>query len=212
MKSIIVSGVVAGVAVSAAGQSVYTGLDVEFSKAPFADPALAENQDRMTGNVWITRGNTQGIFNIAQEPSFTGFGAQSPSPIGTEWAVGSAADWQSLVFGTWGDVHGGSPPGLVGQDLVVHLIDDDIYIDLRFTAWGGGASGGSFTYLRSSIPGPCNAADVVEPFGVLDLADINAFIGAFAAGEPLADIAEPFGVLDLADIGAFIGAFLSGCP
>ncbi len=203
---------VVSLAACAAAQDVFTGLDVEFSKAPFADPSLAENQDRMTDLVWITRGNSMGIFNFAQEPSFTGFGASSPSPIGTEWAVGSAADWQSLTFGTWGSVHGGNPPGLVGQDLVVYLVDDDIYIDLRFTAWGGGGSGGSFSYLRSAITVPCNAADIAEPFGVLDLADLSAFVSAFVAGDPAADLAEPFGVLDLADLSAFVGAFLAGCP
>ncbi|USN98821.1 MAG: hypothetical protein H6810_11780 [Phycisphaeraceae bacterium] len=63
-------------------------------------------------------------------------------------------------------------------------------------------------------PGPpgCNAADLAEPFGLLDLADISAFIGAFAAGEVAADLAEPFGILDLADISAFVAAFSGDCP
>lgn len=197
----------------ASAQQVYTGLDVEFVKPGFADHLLPENQDRMTDSVWITRETVRGIFNIAQENAFQGTGAKSPSPVGTAWAVGSAADWQSLTFGAWGDVHGGNPPGLVGQDLVVHLVDDDIYLDLRFTQWGQSPpSGGSFTYLRSEIPGPCNAADLAAPFGVLDLGDIGAFVGAFVAGDLAADIAPPLGVLDLADISAFIGAFTGGCP
>ena len=38
---------------------------ITFTKADGADPALAENQDRITDNVWITRGNGGGqIFNI----------------------------------------------------------------------------------------------------------------------------------------------------
>lgn len=60
--------------------------------------------------------------------------------------------------------------------------------------------------------GACNPADVAEPFGVLDLADVQAFVSAFTSGDSLADIAEPFGVLDLADVQAFVGAFVSGCP
>ncbi|MEM1186670.1 MAG: GC-type dockerin domain-anchored protein [Planctomycetota bacterium] len=59
---------------------------------------------------------------------------------------------------------------------------------------------------------PCNAADVALPFELVDLADIDAFIAAFVAGEDLADIAAPMGVVDLADIDAFISAFLAGCP
>jgi hypothetical protein len=198
---------------AACAQEVYTGLDVEFAKGGFADITLPENQDRITDLVWITRGNAQGIFNIAQEESFQDQGIPSPSPVGTRWAVGSAADWASLLFGTWGDVHGGKPPSLVGQDLVMHLVDDDIYIDVRFTAWGQGPpAGGSFAYRRSAIPGGCNAADIAAPFGVLDLGDISAFIGAFLAGEPAADLAPPAGVFDLADLSAFVNAFVGGCP
>jgi hypothetical protein len=58
----------------------------------------------------------------------------------------------------------------------------------------------------------CNAADLVEPFGVLDLGDVQAFLAAFVAGEAPADLAEPFGVFDLADVQAFAGAFVGGCP
>lgn len=60
--------------------------------------------------------------------------------------------------------------------------------------------------------GGCNPADLGEPFGILDLADITAFIGAFVGAEPLADLAEPFGVFDLQDITAFVSAFVAGCP
>ncbi|MEM1186297.1 MAG: GC-type dockerin domain-anchored protein [Planctomycetota bacterium] len=60
--------------------------------------------------------------------------------------------------------------------------------------------------------GPCNAADIAPPFGVLDLDDVNAFIVAFFAMTPAADIAPPFGVWDLDDINLFIAAFLAGCP
>jgi cytochrome c peroxidase len=55
-------------------------------------------------------------------------------------------------------------------------------------------------------------ADLAEPFGVLDLADISAFVGAFVGGEPAADLAEPIGVLDLSDIQAFVSSFTAGCP
>jgi len=60
--------------------------------------------------------------------------------------------------------------------------------------------------------GPCNPADLAEPFGVLDLSDVSAFTGAFVAQDPLADLAPPFGVLDLSDVSVFVGAFTDGCP
>jgi hypothetical protein len=55
------------------------------------------------------------------------------------------------------------------------------------------------------------SADLAPPVGLLDLADITAFVGGFAASEPIADLAEPFGLFDLADITAFVAAFLAGC-
>ncbi len=58
----------------------------------------------------------------------------------------------------------------------------------------------------------CNDADLVRPFGVIDLADVNAFTTAFRALDPIADLAEEFGVFDLNDVQAFINAFNEGCP
>ena len=58
----------------------------------------------------------------------------------------------------------------------------------------------------------CNAADLAEPFNVLDLGDINAFVAGFTSQDPVADLAAPFGVFDLGDINAFVAAFTGGCP
>jgi len=57
----------------------------------------------------------------------------------------------------------------------------------------------------------CNPADLAAPFGLLDLSDVDAFIGAFVNGGAAADIAPPQGVIDLSDVDAFIGAFVAGC-
>jgi len=57
----------------------------------------------------------------------------------------------------------------------------------------------------------CNAADLAPPTGLLDLADITAFVAAFVAMDPLADI-DTNGVFDLTDITDFVTAFNNGCP
>jgi len=83
---------------------------------------------------------------------------------------------------------------------------------VRFRA--PGSSNGFFlddVLLTAELAVDC-PADIAEPFGVLDLADIDAFIGAFLSGGAAADIAAPFGVIDLADIDTFIVTFLGGCP
>lgn len=116
-----------------------------FEKGDLVDWTLAENQDRITPNVWITRADTQGIFNIAQE---TAYDALNNSPVDTEWATGAAADWATLSFADWTTWTGNSPPSTIGVDAVVHLITDDIYIDIRLVSWSGGGPGGGFSYLR----------------------------------------------------------------
>jgi hypothetical protein len=135
---------------------VYSGLDFTYEYAGFGDLSLEENQDRITDNVWIVRGLIRGIFNIAQEPSYQGSGNSGPSPVGTLWAMGTTADYDTLTYVPWAQLHDGHPPGLVDQNVVVYLQDDDTYIDLMFTAWEGNGNGGAFSYVRSVVPTPAS--------------------------------------------------------
>jgi hypothetical protein len=67
--------------------------------------------------------------------------------------------------------------------------------------------------LTVTLP-PCRA-DLAEPFGVRDLADIQAFVGYFQSGARAANLADPgpdphdAPVLDLADLAEFISQFLN---
>ncbi len=54
-------------------------------------------------------------------------------------------------------------------------------------------------------------ADVAGPFGILDLADINAFTAGFLAMDPIADL-NADGLFDLGDINLFVESFTAGCP
>lgn len=71
----------------------------------------------------------------------------------------------------------------------------------------------SFATVEVLAPagGPCNPADLAQPFGILDLQDINAFVNAFLSGDATADL-NGDGINDLQDIGMFVDAFLHGCP
>jgi hypothetical protein len=55
------------------------------------------------------------------------------------------------------------------------------------------------------------AADLAEPYDVLDLNDISAFVSGFTSGDPVADL-NGDGVFDLGDISEFVDAFVGGCP
>ena len=61
------------------------------------------------------------------------------------------------------------------------------------------------------VASPCSPADFAEPLGLLDLADINAFVSAFVARTDAADLNDD-GVYDLSDLGAFVAGFSAGCP
>lgn len=126
--------------------TVWNGPPMSFSKDSFADFTQAENQDRITANVWITRGNSQGIFNIAAESFFTKFA----SPADTEWATGDLSNHATLSYSDWTTWAAHFPPGTVGQNAVVHLISDDIYLSLTFTSWATSGAGGGFSYTRST--------------------------------------------------------------
>lgn len=62
------------------------------------------------------------------------------------------------------------------------------------------------------VLGPGCPGDLAEPYAVLDLADIVAFVGRFVDEHQYADFAEPAEVFDLADVVAFVQAFGAGCP
>lgn len=61
-----------------------------------------------------------------------------------------------------------------------------------------------------SDPG-CNPADLAEPYGLLDLSDVTAFVSAFAAMEDAVDL-DGNGLWDLGDVTVFVDAFTAGCP
>lgn len=83
---------------------------------------------------------------------------------------------------------------------------------MRFENLGGAGDEFNLNWVSFAFLGPDCPADLADPFGVLDLADINAFISGFITGDPASDLADPLGVLDLADINAFVASFLNGCP
>ncbi len=137
------------------GQTIWNGPKIVFEKADSADWLLEENQDRITDSIWITRQNNRGIFNIKLESSFDR--DNRTSPLGTEWANGKIEDGiENLRFTTWHQTKLNSSAFEVGIDKVLHIISEDIYIDIKFLSWtsGGGGSGtgfgGGFSYQRST--------------------------------------------------------------
>jgi hypothetical protein len=142
----ILSSVLAG---AAAATQVWSGRTFTFSKAANANPSLAANQDRITATIWITRAATQGVYNAFTEAGYV----HNVSPAGTEWSDGDAVNHGALTFSPWEVWNGASPPTKVGVNACVHLIADDIFIDIRFVSWAATTGGGgAFSYIRAVQP------------------------------------------------------------
>lgn len=126
-------------------QTSWTGSKITFTKANGANPSSEANQDRITDNVWITRGNAGGQIYNAKTESIDN---KSTSPADTEWALGTISDGiGNLSFNNFRTTV--RPKSAVGQNLVLHLITDDIYIDIKFLSWSQNRQGG-FSYERST--------------------------------------------------------------
>jgi hypothetical protein len=105
--------------------------------------------DEMTTNVIITRGSSGGLYNSFLESGATA----GTSPAGTLWAQGLLANYNTLSYGPCPLEQGNSPGQYVGSTFVVHLLTNDIYLELTLTNWGGegGAPGQqTFGYTRST--------------------------------------------------------------
>jgi hypothetical protein len=126
--------------------TIWTGPTISYTQ-PGTDPTQPANQDRLTDAVWITRGASMGIFNAVTESSYT----HDVSPAGTRWAYGSLANYATLTYAPWEIWNGKKPPSMIGQDAVLHLMAEDIYLSIKFTAWPGILGG--FSYERST-PAP----------------------------------------------------------
>jgi hypothetical protein len=162
---------------------VWNGPSITFTKPDHADPTLPINQDRLTNNVWLTRLNARPLFNIFVE----GFPDDFTSPLDTEWAFGptqpgnpgpvTASNFANLVFAPFAPALG----RLVGVNIVrygpgvLHLITDDIYLNIKFTSWTSGEQGGGgFSYIRSTP----DQAPVPEPSTLMLVAP---FVGGVVA-------------------------------
>lgn len=100
--------------------------------------------------------------------------------------------------GRWGDYF----------DITIDPTDDR-------TMWVVGMYAKDFgwqTWIGSFTVGAACEPDLAEPFGVLNLQDVFAYLALFNAQDPSADLAAPFGTFNLQDVFAYLNLFNSGCP
>ena len=125
--------------------TIWNGATITFTKSEGSDPTAQANQDRLTSNVWITRGNDGGQFyNIVKES----VADKTNSPVGTKWAIGTLSQIETLSFTKFRTAVS-KPKNAIGKNLVMYLVDDDTYLSVKITSWSEGKKGG-FAYERST--------------------------------------------------------------
>ncbi len=164
---------------TASAATIWNGPLIAFTQAaPYPNPG---DRDQLTPSVALTRATpvgfgTGGMFNAVTESAFTKF----VSPADTEWAVGALSNYATLTYTDWTTAGGGNPViNFPGQQLVVHLISDDIYLSLKFTNLPAGPG---FSYIRSTpvnvpptvaITSPASGAYFTAPANVTIVANAN---------------------------------------
>ncbi|MCA9304790.1 MAG: family 16 glycosylhydrolase [Phycisphaerales bacterium] len=83
---------------------------------------------------------------------------------------------------------------------------------IRFVNMGSASQEYNFNAMTfAAIGGGCSNADLVEPFGTLDVFDVFEYLDLFAAADPAADFTGD-GSYDIFDVFAFLDVFAAGCP
>ncbi len=154
--------------------------DSDYSEVYFEHSDYGSEQDCITPNVCITRGVSMPIYNSVLE-SWAERGCNGPSPLGTEWSLGTCENRNDMSFSTFIDVVDCKPPSYTGQDMCMHLIEDDQYWVVNFDSWssgggGGNPSGGGFSYTRSGSDGIGDACDNC-PYDTLNDVDNDTLCG-----------------------------------
>jgi hypothetical protein len=119
----------------------------------FTQSATVSTDVLIPGAVSLTRAGNQWLFN----PAAGDLAAGDNTPTDTEWAFGTIANFSALSYAPFASYRNGDlSQVLVGNPMVLHLIHEDIYISVTFSAWP--QHGGFFAYTRSTpaavAPGP----------------------------------------------------------
>ena len=134
-------------------------IETEFTKYNYADPSNELSQDRITDEVWITRGSNQGLFNAYTD---SGWDWNDQGPHGTEWHWGPASNNNNYSWTNWRDAvyqsgqgpnnaldgeHNGSP-----SLMTMRVINQpELIYEIAFGSWTCCSSGGGFSYTRTQV-------------------------------------------------------------
>jgi len=159
------------------GATLWTGPVVNWTKST-GNPS----DTILPGKVVLTRGSRDVLYNTAAGETFATIGANSP--LDTEWAFGTLANYASLTYQSMESMRssGDIRDLILDQPMVMHIKNEDIYMSITFVDWGRFGSG-TVSYNRST-PAAANPPSVTmtNPApGAVFAAPANVKLGASAS-------------------------------
>jgi hypothetical protein len=163
--------------------TLWTGPSIVWSKSP-----TTPSDTVLVGKVVLTRGNAGVLFNTADGESAPG----TDSPKGTEWAFGNLTNYQTLHYQSLNSMRNGDLAALIlNKPMVMHIIAEDIYVSVKFTAWGQNGAG-TVSYTRStpatSTPPSVVITSPVEGAVFAAPADVKLAAMATASGATVTNV------------------------
>ncbi|USN97910.1 MAG: hypothetical protein H6810_06865 [Phycisphaeraceae bacterium] len=181
---------------------------------------ILDTQNRALDNGWY---NSALANNLEFYPSSDGtqpFGSGDVVDVVVSFSNGVASGYLNGTLSSTSDGQFGF--GGLSIDRLFRFFEDDNVTSHNevsggwvnaIVVWDRGLTAGEIGDLPplSDYTPACTEADLAEPFGLLDLADILAFVEAFGAMDGAVDF-DGNGLFDLADVLAFVTDFNAGCP
>jgi hypothetical protein len=160
----------------------FNGAMVSFVKPDFANYTLPAYQDKISDNLWLTRAESQGLFNIKLESFYDR--DNHTSPMGTEWAEGSLSDPTLKVYSTWRNTIGSVGDNILKNIFTMHSIADNQYYDFKWESWTTNGDGGGMSYKRYHVYPwlkPVLSSGKILPFNTFNL-EIDLDVSSLAPG------------------------------
>jgi uncharacterized membrane protein len=135
---------------------VLEGMDtVMFEKANFANWELPENQDRVAEDLWITRANTEALFNAFDQTEYDYDGPTNSGWVFDQTLLADPGDYEGFIPSI-----GGGPQQVIGKYMSMRHETSGMIYNVMFSKYSGGGPGGGFAYTRWMVPGWLKASSV----------------------------------------------------
>ena len=137
--------------------TLWTGPDFDFIQS-----STNVTDELIPGAVSLTRAYSQWLYN----PDAGDQGPDVGTPTDTAWAFGTLDNYGAYSYQSFYSLRNGDLSTLLpGNPMVVHLVNEDIYLSLTFSAWP--RKGGYIAYTRSTpavtITSPTNGMVFAAP-------------------------------------------------